>query len=734
MSADWFKKNRIGFITIIMTLFFVALIFRLSWIQLVRGADLSKKAVDVRASDELLDPRRGSIYDRNHVELVGNYPVKTVYANPDIFSVSVKAGEGEDKREKEETARENAVREIAAILSLDEANTMKAMSPDHSYVVLKRNVDFETSQKLERLLKEKKVSGIGFIEGTRRFYSQGSMAAHVLGFVGMDPSARGGIEKNYDSELSGVPGRLLAEKDASGRDLPQTKSKFTPPVPGKNLVLTIDRTIQYYVERELDRLEEKHKPSRSAIIVMDPATGEILAMGARPTYDPSRYTEYPQTAWDFNPALRFNYEPGSTFKVFVAAAALEEGTVREGDMFNDPGYISVMGKKIRCWDWAGHGLQTFAEGIMNSCNPVFAEAGLRSGKALIYKYISGFGFGKPTGVDLPGEESGLVIPEGKATDLDLATISIGQSIAVTPIQLVTALSSIANGGYMVKPHLVRAVEDQETKSVTNIGPQVVRQVISKETSSQLTRILQRVVLEGTAKKAYIEGYAVAGKTGTAEVPGQTGYQAGKYVSSFAGFVPADKPRIAVLVMVAEPKGEQYHGGDIAAPAFQTVARDTLQYLNLPENPDLPKQKKIPGTAEKPAESQAPGLVRVPNVIGFPLEDARTFLEESGLRPDVVGKQGLISEQKPAGGSFIKRGSVVSIWASSSSGAGQPGGVLVPDMKGLTIRRAGTVLRQLDLDFRAVGSGIGVNQTPRPGERVPKGTPVTVEFAPPRKMN
>lgn len=734
MSAHRFIKNRIGFVTITMIVLFTALIFRLSWLQLVRGEELSRKAADVRVTDELLEPRRGSIFDRNHVELVGNYPVKTIYANPDILSVSVNVEQGEDKKEKEKAARESVIKEIASILGLDEASTLKAMRPENPYIVLKHSVDYETCQKLDRLLKEKKVSGIGFIEGTRRFYSQGSMAAHVLGFVGMDPSARGGIEKSYDSELSGVPGRIVAEKDALDRGLPQTKSNLTPPVPGKNLILTIDRTIQYYVERELDRLQEKHKPSRSAIIVMDPVTGEILALGARPGYDPARYTEYPQTAWDFNPALRFNYEPGSTFKIFVAAAALEEGTVREGERFNDPGFITVLGKKIRCWDWAGHGLQTFAEGIMNSCNPVFVEAGLKTGKALIYKYISGFGFGKSTGIDLPGEEYGLVIPEAKATDLDLATISIGQSVAVTPIQLVTALSSIANGGHIVRPHLVRGIEDPEKKEFAGVEPQVVRQVISKETAKQLTDIMQKVVLEGTAKKAYIEGYAVAGKTGTAEVPGQTGYEAGKYVSSFAGFVPAENPKIAMVVMVAEPKGEQYHGGDIAAPAFHTVAKDILQYLNLPENPDLPKQKNVPKPPVKPAAPESRNLVKIPNVAGFPLEDARSYLEESGLRPDVVGKQGLISDQKPAGGGSVKIGSVVSIWASAPGGSGDPGGVLVPDMSGITIKRAGNILHKLGLEFRAAGSGVGVSQNPRPGERVPKGTVVTVEFSPPKKVN
>jgi len=716
-----------------MTILFVVMVFRLSWLQLVRGEELSRKATDVRASDEVVEPIRGVIYDRNHVELVGNYPVKTIYANPDIFSVRVKTEAGENKQEKERVIKEKTIKQIASILSLDEGQTLSVMNSKKPFVILKQKVDYDTCHKLTDMLNEYKATGIGFIQGTRRSYPQGSLAAHVLGFVGTDPSARGGIERTYDSQLNGTPGRMVAEKDATGLELPQTKSTYIPPVPGKNLILTIDSTIQYYVERELDKLDQTYKPSRSSIIVMDPATGEILAMGARPTYNPAVYSSYPQSTWDFNPAVHFNYEPGSTFKMFVAAMALEEGTIRETDILNDPGYIVVSGIKIRCWDWGGHGLQTFAEGVMNSCNPVFAEVGLRSGKQLLYKYISGFGFGKPTGLDLPGEESGLLIPEAKASELDLATMSIGQSVAVTPIQLVTAVSSLANGGYLIKPRLVRAMEDPVNKALDSYEPQVVRQVVSKGTSSQINRILQRVVLEGTAKKSYVEGYAVAGKTGTAEVPGQKGYKADKYVSSFAGFAPAENPRIAVLVLVDEPKGERYHGGDVAAPAFQTLARDTLQYLNAPENPDLPKQKNTPKTEERPVSAEGSGLVRIPSVLGFPVEEARNFLVESGLRPDVVGKLGLIHDQKPAGGSLLKKGSVVSIWAGEG-GKTPAADVLVPDFRGLTIRRAGIILQGLDLDFRSVGSGIAVGQNPKPGQRVPRGTPVTVEFAPPKKQN
>ncbi|MCL5934970.1 MAG: penicillin-binding transpeptidase domain-containing protein, partial [Firmicutes bacterium] len=658
-------------------------------------------------------------------------PVKSVYVNPDIFTGRVKAGEGENRQEKEKDIKENVVRQIAAILALDEASTLKTMISKQPFSWLKHKVDYETCQKLTNVIKENKVTGIGFIDGTRRSYPQGMMAAHVLGFVGMDVSARGGIEKSFDAALSGVPGRVITETDASGRELPQTRSNYIPPSPGMNLVLTLDHTIQYYVERELDKIDEKYKPSRAAIIVMDPVTGEILAMGSRPTYDPVKYASYPQAVWDSNPATNYTYEPGSTLKMCVAAMALEEGIVREDDRFYDPGYIVVNDKKIKCWDTRGHGAQSFSDGIKNSCNPVFIQTGLKSGKALFYQYISAFGFGQRTGCDLPGEETGVLIPESKARELDLATMSIGQSIAVTPVQLITAVSSIANGGYLVRPYLVRAVEDPESKAVTNIEPRVVRQVISQNTSLQMKRLLQRVILEGSGKKAFVEGYAVAGKTGTAQVPGQGGYVEGKYVSSFAGFAPADNPRIAVLVLVAEPKGEAFYGGDVAAPVFQAVARDTLHYLNVPENPGLPGPKIEQKPEEKPALQEESPVVRVPNVTGFPVEEAVNFLKESGFKPDASGKQGLVAEQKPPGNSYGKKGTVVSVKTASFNDAKPPSDILVPDMRGLTIRRAGSILDRLGLSLKSSGSGIAVSQNPPPGQRAARGALVSVEFAPPK---
>ncbi len=731
MTADWLSRNRLAVIFIALTVFFVALLFRLSWLQLVQGGELSRKAAGVRVREEILEPKRGVIYDRNRVELVGNFPVKSVFANPDIFTVQVKAGDGENRQEKEYAAKKAFTRRMAGILGIDEAGALKIMSSKQPFAWISHRVDYETCQRLTELIKDNKATGIGFVDGTRRTYPQGAMAAHVLGFVGMDPSARGGIEKYYDSELSGVPGRLITETDSMGREVLQARSQYVPPKPGKNLILTIDHAIQYYVERELEKIVEKYKPARAVIIVMDPHSGEMLAMGARPSYDPAGYASYPQKVWDFNPAIHFNYEPGSTLKMLVAAMALEEGVVREGDMFNDPGHITVAGRKIRCWEHGGHGMQTFAEGMQNSCNPVFAEVGLKAGRTLLYKHLRGFGFGQPTGVDLPGEEMGLLIPEADATDLDTASIAIGQSVAVTPIQLITALSALANGGYLVRPHLVRAVEDPETKAVKNIQARAVRQVISGNTAGRMDRLLQKAVMEGTAKKGYVDGYAVAGKTGTAEVPGPKGYQEGKYVSSFAGFAPAGNPRIAVLVVVDEPKGQVYHGGDVAAPVFRSLAGDTLRYLGVPENPDQPKPKAFQKTdREKPPAPASAGMVRIPNVIGFPVDEASKFLEESGLLPRVSGGRGPVTEQRPAGGVWLKRGSAVGIGAAAYDKDNPPGSVLVPDTKGLTIRRAGFILRELGLNFISSGSGLAVEQNPPPGSVVPRGSTVTVRFSRP----
>ncbi len=705
------KKYRLVAILAGGVLLFVILLGRLSWLQLVKGEELSQMASGIRVKDEVLKPVRGTIYDRNHNELVTSVPVNSVIADPSIITDPA-----------QEAAR------IAPLLGMDTGEVMKKLTSKGQYVLLKSNVDADTTDSLKKL----GIYGLSFEEKSRRSFRQPGMAAHMLGFVGLDNEGLNGLEKSYDKELQGVPGELLIETDAQGRQLPQTVSRRIPPVPGSDLVLTMDQSIQFFVEKELDRVVQEFSPSRAVIMVADPKTGEILAMGTRPTFDPENWDKYPQSIWDKNPATLYNYEPGSTFKIIVEAAALEEGVVQESDRFYCSGYSVVMGRRIYCAERSGHGAESFADAVANSCNPVHIQVGLKIGRDKLYKYINGFGFGQPTGIDLPGEEKGVIIPKEKVTDLDLATISIGQSLAVTPVQMLRALCVVANGGRLMNLHLVKSINSSDGKVVKSFGPEVVRQVITEDTSRRLSALLQKVVLEGTGKSAYVEGYRVAGKTGTAQVPGEKGgYAEGRYVASFAGFAPADNPRIAVLVVVDEPKGGKYYGSEVAAPVFQTVARDTLRYLHVPEDPALPAPKDyIKETSPAPVPVASTKRV-VPNVVGFPLDDALQALKTAGFYGRLEGKQGSVSEQKPSGGSILDRGGTVLIKVSTVNTTGLKDQVVVPDLRGMTVKKAGMLLEEVGLSLNPYGSGLAAKQSPSPGTKLSRNSTVVVEFEPPK---
>ncbi|OPY57714.1 MAG: Stage V sporulation protein D [Pelotomaculum sp. PtaU1.Bin035] len=670
---------------------------RLGWLQIVEGDKLREEAMEIRMRDVPVEAKRGAILDRNGNELAASISVDSAYAFPPQI---------ENKREYAD--------KIAGALGMDKEDVYNKLTQDVGFVWLKRRIDYESAKKLKDL----KLSGVELVEESRRFYRQETLAAHLLGFAGDDNQGLIGVESVYDKELKGIPGRIVIEKDAVGRNIPEALHKYIPPVPGNNLVLTIDQNIQFFVERELDKIVEAHHPKLAVIVVMDPKTGEILAMGNRPTFNPGDWRQYPQSVWDHNPSIWYNYEPGSTFKIITAASALEEGAVRPSDTFFDPGYIKVADRSIQCWYDGGHGSQTFEEVVQNSCNPGFVTVGLRLGKDKFYKYINAFGFGQKTGINLPGEESGIQIPQKEATELNIATMSIGQSIAVTPIQLVSAASAVANGGVMLKPLLVKAITSPDGKVSKEFKPEVVRQVISKNTAQTLMGLLTGVVQKGSGKNAFVEGYGAAGKTGTAQVVGPGGYVDGKYVASFMGFAPADDPQIAVLVMVAEPTGPVYYGSMVAAPVFKAVALDTLRYLKVPERPQVEKPVS-PFLFEEPRVK-----VKVPNVVNYPAENALSVLKIAGLAVQTRGQGNMVSNQVPKGGVEVLSGSTVVLELSESSASGE---VTVPDFKGLTMKEAGGLLEKLELNLNPAGTGIAVNQLVAPGSKVAKGTTITVEF-------
>ncbi|KXG78486.1 Stage V sporulation protein D [Fervidicola ferrireducens] len=682
-------KKRLVFLLLICFALNIALMGRVFYIQFVRGDELRSKAKEQWTRDSPVEPKRGTIYDRNMNPLAISASVKSVMASPpDIEDV--------EKTASLLSPALNIDKEVL-IKTLEEAKKKKKGS-----IFIKRKITDEEAEAVRKL----NLKGIYFTEESKRFYPEKNLASHVLGFTGIDSQGLEGVELIYDKYLRGIPGRIISEKDALSRELPFGLEKYIPPEEGLNLVLTIDKVIQHIAERELEKALAENNAKKGTIIVMDPNTGEILALANKPDYDPNNYKNYPSSIWR-NSAVSDVYEPGSTFKIVTAAAALEEGVVSPDDKFYDPGYVVVSGVRIKCWRAGGHGSQTFAQVVQNSCNPGFVEVASRLGKEKFIKYIKGFGFGETTGIDLPGEARGIFNPD-KVGPVELATISFGQGISVTPIQLITAVAAVANDGKMTAPHVTKALVDKEGNVVQEFKPRVIRQVISEDTARELKSLLESVVENGTGGRAKIEGYKVAGKTGTAEK-----YADGKYVASFVGFAPADDPQFVVLVIIDEPSTGIYYGGQIAAPIFQKVMADILKYKGV--KPQL-------------SDSEPKEAVKVPDVRNLYVEDARQVLMKHKLSVRVEGQGLVVYEQVPAPDSEVPVGSTVLLKVSDAKTDKNP--ATVPDLTGRTMREASEILNAVGLKIDIKGSGFAVRQNPPPGAEVEIGTVVQVFFEPP----
>lgn len=704
-TSNIFVRKRTAKLFMVMATFLFLLLIRVGYIQFVQGDELQERALENRLKEVPVEAKRGAILDRNNNELAVSVSADSIGA----FPAQIK----ESGKERE------IAHQLSQILGIDETGIYNKITKNVSHVWIKRKIqDFEKGKKI----KELNLPGIEIVEESQRFYPNNELACHVLGFAGIDNQGLEGIEIMYDETLSGIPGKIVIEFDAAGRELPQAVHRYIPPQDGNTIVLTIDETIQYIIERELDTLmASSTNPKNATIIVMNTKTGEILGMGSRPGFDPNNFKDYSPKNWR-NVAVSNSYEPGSTFKIITASAAMEENVVKETDKFNDPGYIRVGPERIKCWTTTPHGVQTFGEGLENSCNPVLVSVGLRlweKDKGLFYRYIRGFGFGEKTGIELPGEAKGQLIPEIQLREINIATISIGQGIAVTPVQMITGISAVANGGHLMAPQLVKEIRNREGKVIDSVSPQEVRQVISEAVSDKLCLLLENVVKNGTGSRAYIEGYRVAGKTGTAQKPGAGGYMEGKYVASFAGFAPANDPQIACLVVIDEPQGYPYFGGTVAAPIFQRVVEDSLNYLGVPRQNTGEKKPDIPGeTPQVPKKD-----VNVPNVSEKSLETAKNTLIQAGLKVVVEGNGTVVLSQLPKAGAIVKEGTGVILYVGGKTS----GDVSVPNLKGKRIYEAARVLESLGLRLNASGSGEAVSQSPAPGSKVKPGTKVTVQF-------
>ncbi|MGE5371784.1 MAG: stage V sporulation protein D [Solirubrobacterales bacterium] len=697
----------------IATLFFLfifallALAVRFSWVQLVQGESLAKMALDNRMRDIVVPAKRGILFDRNGHELAISISTDSIYANPaDI--------------RKSHRGREIA-QKMASVLGMDEEKLYQRITRQASFVWVKRQIEFKQARKLKKM----DLPGIGFSEESRRFYPKGLLACHILGFSGIDNVGLDGLDLYYNKEVGGVNGRIVIEHDGIGREIPEATHRYIPPRDGYNLILTIDETIQYVVERELDKVMASRKPKGAFAIVMDSATGEVLALANRPGFDPNQYGKY--TMEDRrNRAVSDVFEPGSTMKILTASAAMEEGAVHVHDRFFCPGYIKVGIETIKCAHSKAHGAIDFGTAVAESCNVSFVQVGLKLGIDPYYRYLKAFGFGEKTGIDLPGEARGILIPKARVKQIDLATMSMGQANAVTAVQLTSTCAAIANNGLWLKPHLVREIRDAHGKTIRKIGQGEGRQVISRQTAAELRKVLEKVVEEGSGKNTYIEGYKIAGKTGTAQkIAPNGGYLQDQYVASFLGFAPADKPRLVCMVVVDSPQGYPYYGGQVAAPVFREIMRDSLRYLEVPMS-DMPVGQP---ENQQPVPIAPKNRTLVPDVVNLTPREAILLIQRVGLKAKIEGEGDVVWSQTPRAYTDVQKESTVIANLSAAPAVPNGARVTVPDLRGKSMRDVARILSRLGLHMDAKGYGLVIKQTPAPGEKIQQGATVQVYFQP-----
>lgn len=733
------QKKRIVGLLIAAIFCFILLIARTAWIQIIDGAELSAAAREQQTSDNIITPKRGLIYDRNMKILANNLSVETISISPKNVRLN-----GERTGSKKQTA-EQIAKKLADILELEEDSVLKKINKKSNFEYIKKKVEKDEADAVRDYVNEYKLDGIKFSEDTKRYYPYSSFASQVIGFVGSDNTGLEGIEMVYDEQLRGVPGRIVSANKTAGLELPDNYESYYEAKEGSSVVLTIDENIQHFAEKHLENARiENQLEEGAACIVMDPKTGDILAMVTKPDYDLNQpfavneavVQKYPEIEKELsalsggkynqklteatqflrrNKAVVDSYEPGSTFKIAVASMALEENAVGLNDHFYCGGSIKVADRTISCANKNGHGAETFVQGVQNSCNPVFIEVGARVGKDRFLKYFRGFGFMDRTGIELPGETSGIFHDPSNFKEIDLATSSFGQSFNVTPLQMVTMVSAVANGGKLLKPHLVKQLVDSDQNVVEDYKPQLVRQVISEETSKKMCEILETVVSVGGGKNAYLAGYRVAGKTGTSEKqPRGTG----KYVASFVGFAPADDPQIVCLVILDQPPaGATYYGGLIAAPVVKNILEESLQYLGVE-----PKYTQ---------EEMALIDITVPDITGKSVDDAKKLLAEVGIEISQKGSGGIVVDQVPKAYSKLSKGSKVVAYTEGESAKKS---VTIPNVVGCTASEANKGIVNAGLNVRikglskVAGAAVCSSQSPAAGTEVEPGTIVTLDFA------
>lgn len=636
-------QGRIGYVALVMIGVLVILVFRYAYLQIVQGDALAQRMRDQSGYEFRIQSLRGAILDRSGKELAVSSMTKSLFVDPNHVY---------DTHTPEEIARD-----IAPLIGLTEQDILDDIARGGGFVWVKRRLEHTEYEAVRAVIREKGYSDcLGFQNEAKRYYPNDALAANVIGFVGTDDEGLDGVEQALDPLLKGEVREERLTVDGQRR--PILDSIFAGRrVYGsdycKTVSLTIDSTIQFMVEQELDRAMAENNPDSITAIVMDPKTGEILAMASRPSYNPNRFWEYPQENWK-NRAVAFIYEPGSTFKAVVAGAALQEGIVTPNQVFFDPGYVMVSGRRIQNWSNESYGAVTFTDIVKKSLNTGFAQVGLSLGAEKMMHYTRVFGFGERTGIDLPGEEEGILFSADDMRDSDIATTAIGQSIAVTPLQLVTAMAAIANGGTLMHPYIVREIRNPDGSVYEERTPREIRRVLEPTVDRTLIGLLEQVVASGGGKKAEVKGYRIAGKTGTAQkIRRETaGYLEGRYIASFCGFAPVEDPIFTVLVMIDDPRGGDFYGGQIAAPVASRIFTQLLRYAHVEPSSNTfaettgETEKGRSDDEEKRMEAAATppeGKAVVPDFTGLSLREAARLAELRGLTFESEGTGAAVSQ-------------------------------------------------------------------------------------------
>ena len=631
----FFKKidERIKVIFIIILLLFILIIGRVFYIQVFDYKKLNEYASDLWSRDLPIEANRGLILDRNGVVLADNLTTTSLVLIPNQI------------KDKESTTTQ-----LAKILGVTYEEMKKHVYKNTSIERVHpegRRLSYDIAEQISEL----NIEGVYLVKEAKRYYPYSNLLSHTLGYVGIDNQGLSGLELQYDEYLTGKSGAIKYFSDAKGNKL-NLSDIYVEPQSGMNINLTIDINIQKSIERELDNIVDMFSPDNALAIVMSPNTGEILGMGSRPDYDPNNYQNYTQEVLSRNLPIWSSYEPGSTFKIITTATAVEEGVVDlDKDTFYDTGSVKVDGSTLRCWKAGGHGHQTFMQVLQNSCNPGFVKLGQLLGKERLFNYINQFGFGSKTGIDLNGEGQGIIFDLERVGNVELATSAFGQGVSVTPIQQVTAVSAVLNGGTLLKPYVVKSISENETNTIIEENKTTVvrKNVISKKTSSIMRRALENVVALGGGKAAYIEGYRVGGKTGTAQKVENGKYLVGNYIMSFMAVVPSNDPQAVLYLAIDNPKNTALLSSYTTTPIARRILLDVIDAL------DIEKQENA---IEKDLEWTDKEMIEVPNVIGKTVKEAKSQL--SGFSIEYTGTGDIVKEQSPSAGEKIEVGSTIKL--------------------------------------------------------------------------